>query len=90
MTRFSKLLLPLVLSTTFLAQQAVATNKCYALALSSGQENAAYQAGVLQGLLNKVPADQLRYSAVSGIAGGAVNAAIMGGHAVGDEAAAAA
>lgn len=39
--------------------------------------------------MNKLPADQLKYTAVSGIAGGAVNAAILGGHAVGNESGAA-
>jgi predicted acylesterase/phospholipase RssA len=55
------------------------------LALSSGQENAAYQAGVLKGLLSKLPADQINYQIVTGVAGGAVNAAIMGQHAHGNE-----
>lgn len=59
MTKLSKLVVPfVVLGTAFVANTvAAADNKCYAIALSSGQENAAYQAGVLKGLLGKLPAD---------------------------------
>lgn len=78
MTKLSKLLLPVALTTALLTNQILAADKCYALALSSGQENAAYQAGVLKGLLSKVPAEQMNYQTVTGIAGGAVNAAILG------------
>lgn len=88
MTRLSKLMLPtLALSVASLLSSNLvsASDKCYVLALSSGQENAAYQAGVLNGLLSKLPADQLRYQAVTGVAGGAVNAVYLGQTAVGSE-----
>jgi len=89
MTNLSKLLVPTILCSTLLVSTVSASDKCYALAFSSGQENAAYQAGALKGLLSKLPADQLRYNAVSGISGGAVNAAILGVHEKGDESTAA-
>lgn len=89
MTKLSKLLLPVALTTALLTNQILAADKCYALALSSGQENAAYQAGVMKGLLSKVPIEQMKYQAVTGIAGGAVNAAILGQHKPGEESSAA-
>ena len=70
------------------ASQAVA-DKCYALALSSGDESAAYQAGVLKGLVESYSADEVNYTAVSGISGGAVNAVILANYEAGQEAAAA-
>ena len=38
------------IAAVLLAEQAVAADKCYALALSSGDQNSIYQAGVLAGL----------------------------------------
>jgi len=71
-----------------LAQQANAT-KCYALALSSGDQNSMYQAGVIKGLASKTAAGAMSYSAISGVAGGAVNAAILANYPAGQESAAA-
>ena len=89
MTKITKAIYAaLFLGATFLSQQAFAS-KCYALGLSSGQESAAFQAGALLGLFNKLPADQLQYYTVSGNTGGAVNAVILASHAPGDEKAAA-
>ena len=65
------------------AQQVEAGDKCYALAFSSGDESAAYQAGVPKGLTESYSADEVAYSAVSGISGGAVNAAILASFAAG-------
>lgn len=70
------------------ASQAVA-DKCYALAFSSGDESAAYQAGVLKGLVESYSADEVNYTAISGISGGAVNAVILANYEAGQEAAAA-
>lgn len=85
MAKLSKLLFPLAFTTALLTNQILADDKCYVLALSSGQENAAYQVGVLKGFLGKLPADQLKYQVVTGISGGAVNAAILGQHIPGNE-----
>lgn len=71
-----------------IASQAEA-DKCYALALSSGDQSAAYQAGVLKGLTEAHGAAETAYTAVSGISGGAVNAAILSSFAVGQESSAA-
>ena len=72
-----------------LADQALAGDKCYALALSSGDQNSMYQAGVLKGFAATLPAGELSYSAVSGVSGGAVNTAILANYPEGQEDAAA-
>jgi len=79
------------LTTVSLAALAaqVAADKCYALAFSSGDLQSAYQAGVLKGLIAANGAEAHSYSAVSGMSGGAVNAAILGSYDFGKEAAAA-
>lgn len=73
-----------------LAAQQVQADKCYALAFSSGDETAAYQAGVLKGLTESYSTGEVAYSAISGVSGGAVNAAILANYAAGSEADAAA
>ena len=77
-----------VASLAALAAMAQA-DKCYALAFSAGDQTAAYQAGVLKGLIEASPAGETSYSAISGVSGGAVNAAILASFAVGQEAQAA-
>jgi predicted acylesterase/phospholipase RssA len=83
--------MPSYLLSTIVAALAgqVAADKCYAAAFSSGDESAAYQAGVLKGLIAQNGPELHAYSAVSGMSGGAVNAAILGSFPVGKEAAAA-
>jgi len=71
-----------------LAQQ-VAADKCYALALSSGDQNSMYQAGVLKGFAATMTAGTMSYQAISGVAGGAVNTAILANYPAGQEEAAA-
>ena len=68
----------------------VPNGKCHALALSSGDEGAAYQAGALQGLVNSanLTADDVAYDTVSGVSGGALNAVLLSSFAKGDEKAA--
>ena len=65
----------------------VAADKCYALALSSGDQNSMYQAGVLKGLATS--GAEMSYQAISGVSGGAVNAVILASYAAGQEEAAA-
>lgn len=67
----------------------VLADKCYAVAFSSGDESSAYQAAVLKGLVEGNGADLHAYTAVSGMSGGGVNAAILGSHPIGQEAEAA-
>lgn len=86
MTNLSKLFVPIVLGATLALSAVSASDKCYVLAFSSGQESSAYQAGVMKGLVSRLPGDQVKYHAVSGVAGGAVNAAILGGYTKGQEA----
>lgn len=64
----------------------VAADKCYALAFGAGEQNSAYTAGALQGLIESYGAEGTAYTAVSGISGGGVNAAILGSFGVGQEA----
>ena len=66
-----------------------AADKCYALAFSSGDESASYQAGVLKGLVESYDASEVNYNAISGISGGAVNAVILANYEAGQEATAA-
>jgi predicted acylesterase/phospholipase RssA len=54
-----------------------ASDKCYALALSSGNSMGAYQAGVISQLLSSNPSDEVAYQAVSGVTEGALNAMIL-------------
>ena len=61
----------------------VRADKCYALAFSSGEEDSAYQAGVLKGLIETFGPEEYAYTAVSGMSGGAVNAAILASYGVG-------
>jgi predicted acylesterase/phospholipase RssA len=61
--------------------------KCLALAFSSGDESAAYQAGVLSGITNSTqlqPSDYA-YDTVSGIQGGALNAVLLSSFPKGQE-----
>ena len=52
---------------------------CYAVAFSSGDETAAYQAGVIKGLGASDPS-RVNYQAVSGVSGGAISAGILGSY----------
>lgn len=64
--------------------------KCYALALSSGDETSAYQAGAIAGIANSnLSADEYAYDSVSGVSGGAINAVILSNYTKGQEKAAA-
>ena len=68
-----------------LAEQAAAS-KCYALALSSGDQNSMYQAGVLKGLATSLDSSEVAYQAISGVSGGAINSAILASYPAGQEA----
>ena len=71
------------------AMAAQENGKCYAVAFSSGDESSAYQAGVIQGLIQHYGAAETAWTSTSGVSGGAVNAAILASFGVGDEQAAA-
>lgn len=63
--------------------------KCRALVFGKGDDSAAYQAGVLKGLIEANGNTEHDYDAISGISGGAVNAAIFSSFIGGQEAEAA-
>jgi len=69
----------------FGAANAWGSSKCYALAMSSADESAAYQAGVLKGFAANLPADEIQYTAVSGVAASATNAVLFSSFAKGKE-----
>jgi len=64
-------------------------DQCFVLALSSGDENCVYQAGVLDGLLQAQDPDVHQYDYVTGMSGGALNAVILANATKGEEAQAA-
>ena len=64
---------------------AAASGKCHALAMSGGGDKAAYEAGVLRGLLEALPASETQWNVVTGISAGSTLTAAMSVFAVGDE-----
>ena len=54
-------------------------DSCYALALSGGQNNAAWEVGVLWGLINYGNHSDFAYDAVSGVDFGAMTAGWIAG-----------
>jgi len=50
---------------------------CRALVLSGGGNKGAYEVGVIHGMVNLLPADDVKYDVVSGVSAGALNAAGM-------------
>lgn len=66
---------------------AVSADKCRAIAFSSGDEDAAYQAGALKGIVESplLQAEDFAYDSVSGVSGGAVNAVILSNYTKGQE-----
>jgi predicted patatin/cPLA2 family phospholipase len=61
--------------------------KCYALALQSGGDKAAYQAGALAEIVAEL-GEGAQYDIITGVGIGAINGAIMASHEKGDEQAA--
>jgi hypothetical protein len=81
---WSKILLLLSLTIT----QAL-NSACRVLALGGGSERGAYEAGVIMGLIQNLPPDEVEWDVVTGIGLGALNAAIVGQVAQGQESVAA-
>ena len=67
--------------------QSVPDGKCHALAMSSGDEGSAYQAGALAGIVNstKLSPEDYAYDSVSGVSGGALNAVLLANTTKGQE-----
>ena len=74
-----------------LGVQAADAGRCHAVAFSSGDQDAAYQAGALKGITSsdKLTATDYAYDAVSGVSGGALNAVLLSSFEKGQEGAAA-
>jgi predicted patatin/cPLA2 family phospholipase len=68
-----------------------ASDKCRALAFSSGDEDSAYQAGALKGIVESslLTPEDFAYDSVSGVSDGALNAVILANYTQGHEAEAA-
>ena len=66
-------------------QETEAANKCYGIAFSSGNQQVAHQAGALKTLAASLPEAERSYTHVSGVGGGAVNAAILASYGPGME-----
>lgn len=58
--------------------------KCYGLALQSGGDKAAYQAGALSEIIAEL-GDEAQYDIITGVGIGAINGAILASHEKGDE-----
>jgi predicted acylesterase/phospholipase RssA len=53
------------------------TKKCYGIAFAEGPDLGPYQVGVLSGLVENLPAEEIAYTTVSGVSLGALNAHIL-------------
>jgi len=67
------------------APVALAGNKCYALVLEAGGDLGAYEAGVIQGLVNNLPAEEVQWDVISGVSIGAINGAAIAQYPKGQE-----
>lgn len=65
--------------------QKSSTETCFALALSGGANNGAWEAGIIWGLMHYGNPADFKWQVVSGISAGAINTAAISGWAVGDE-----
>jgi predicted acylesterase/phospholipase RssA len=72
-----------------LGASAAQATACYGIAFSGGDMSAAYQAGVLKGLVEGHAEGETAYTYITGMGGAAVNGAILADTEVGQEAAAA-
>eukprot|EP00697_Spironema_sp_BW2_P004759 gnl/Spiro4/16448_TR8842_c0_g1_i1.p1 gnl/Spiro4/16448_TR8842_c0_g1~~gnl/Spiro4/16448_TR8842_c0_g1_i1.p1 ORF type:complete len:322 (-),score=99.42 gnl/Spiro4/16448_TR8842_c0_g1_i1:155-1120(-) len=61
------------------------TKKCRALALEGGGDKGAYEAGVIWGLVNNLPAEEVVWDVVTGISAGSINSVGVGVFKKGDE-----
>lgn len=78
MKSFTKGLVTLLLTTSL--NSMVSAEKCYALALGSGDQSSAYQAGVLAGLVKYLPTDQIGYNSITAVSGSSVNGVFLASH----------
>jgi predicted patatin/cPLA2 family phospholipase len=74
-----------VLVATVAVAAAAPSGKCRALAMAGGGDKAAYEAGVIRGLLDSLPAEETSYNVVTGISAGSTLAAAFSVFPVGQE-----
>ena len=60
-------------------------DKCYVLALEGGGDHGAYQAGAIKGLADNLPADEAKWSVITGISAGTLNGSGLSLFDIGDE-----
>ena len=84
MKRIQKGIATLLLLTSSLTSL-VSAEKCHALALGSGDQSAAYQAGVLSGLAKHLPASEISYDSITAVSGASVNGVFLSSYPEGQE-----
>ena len=83
-----KALILIIAALTIPAWNKSADGKCRALAMRGGGSKGAYEVGVLKGLVKYLEAKEREYDVVVGVSVGALNAAILAVHDIGNETAA--
>jgi hypothetical protein len=78
-------LLPFVFLFKTTVAQSPSSKKCRALVLEGGGDLGSYEAGVIKGFIDNLPAEEVQYDVITGISVGSVNAGGMGQFAKGDE-----
>lgn len=72
-------------ASLLVAHALAASKKCYAVALSGGGDQGAWEAGIIQGLVNRLPADERQWDIVTGISAGSIVSSGMALFDKGDE-----
>lgn len=75
----------LLLFSVTIQVNSLADGKCRVLALRGGGSKGAYEAGVLKGLIKNLDPLEYQYDIVVGVSVGALNAAVLAVHELGDE-----
>ena len=75
----------LLAATAIAEEQKTLNDKCYALALSGGGNNGAWEVGVLWGFAHYGNLDEFRYEVVTGVSAGSINTSFIAGYDIGDE-----
>lgn len=84
-TRVLLLAVVAVAAVAMLSVHGAPTGQCRALAMAGGGDKAAYEAGVIRGLLDALPPEETAYNVVTGISAGSTLAAAFSVFPVGQE-----